>query len=601
MIRRSMVARGRRGLGRRSFRSILLVALCAVSIVPLICLSFVSYARIGSVMQSSIDDLIDNNLAMAARNLDVVLGSYEDILYQLYTSDEVVELAASIDAGDQTALHRNQLMRTLRATSYFKPNIQGVTVLLPGGGNVYYDKLTGKATQLSWLEQYPMSPAAIYEAVSADNETHYLPTAFTGHINNEDEYVFHIAHRIINYRNIYKQCGVVILTLDASMLLDTISYASSGEQSGENYLLDAHGVVLAAARKEMQGDTLPDVEKTLLDTAEPGLSLYRYTDPQNGREIVRLLDASAARRSIAASQAWFLLGLLGTSVVLLLTILVITRRMTASIRAVVTAMERAGGGDMQARIALPESTPKEIARIGEDFNRMMGELGDMMDEVRRANDRQRQAEITAVEAQINPHFLYNTLDTINWMAIDQEQYAISNSISALGGILRYAIDRSNKPVRLREELAWLNQYVFLQQTRLKGGFTFESDVDERCLDCLVYKLLLQPFVENAIIHGFEGATGPCRITLRAAPEGDRMDIVIADNGKGMTEAELAACFEEGREAKDERGHIGVRNVLTRLRMYYGDRAEVRMESTPGEGTVVRVWLPIERRDAASES
>ncbi len=114
------------------------------------------------------------------------------------------------------------------------------------------------------------------------------------------------------------------------------------------------------------------------------------------------------------------------------------------------------------------------------------------------------AEIRALEAQINPHFLYNTLDTINWMAIDRGEFDISNAIGSLANILRYAITDSNGTVCIRDEIEWLKKYIYLQQFRLKNKFVRVIEVAPELLDVKIHKLLLQPFIENAIIHGFNG-------------------------------------------------------------------------------------------------
>ena len=116
----------------------------------------------------------------------------------------------------------------------------------------------------------------------------------------------------------------------------------------------------------------------------------------------------------------------------------------------------------------------------------------------------RDAEIRALEAQINPHFLYNTLDSINWMAIEREQYDISRMVRNLGVILRYSINKSNQMTSMEEVADWLEKYVSLQQMRFNQSFRFELNIEERAKKVMIHKLLLQPFVENSIIHGFKG-------------------------------------------------------------------------------------------------
>ncbi len=581
---------------QRSFRSRLLLSFLVFSILPVLTLTFYSYGRIANVVQDNIDQLIENNMAMISRNLDVTLSAYSDILTQLYTSDDVVSLANYINDGNDVALHRNQLLRTLRAACYFRPYIQGITILLPNGGSVFYDKLTGSATQNAWLSCYPESGADILSVTSADNLLHLLPTAFAAYINIESRYLFHLAHRIINYRYIYKQCGVVILSIDSDLLMETINY-DTANGSSENILLDGNGVVLASAHGDQIGKKFQDAQAESLALAKldmkGDLHIYSCSNAEYGWQIIRVLDQSAIRKRILSQQSWFFIALMIGSCALLAAVIVFTGRMTSSIRGVVLAMAKAGCGDMDTRLSLPNNAPKEILLIANDFNRMMDEIGDMMDEVHIANERQRKAELTAVEAQLNPHFLYNTLDTINWMAIDREQYEISNCISALGGILRYAIDRSNLRVKVRDELNWVEKYVYLQRTRLKNEFTFTSDVAEETLDCRVHKLLFQPYVENAIIHGFEGVKGPCELKLSITKEAETLLIIIADNGKGMTEQAIRDAFGTPQaERESERSHIGIRNAMTRLDMYYGGRASVEVYSSQGGGTTVTLRVPI---------
>jgi two-component system sensor histidine kinase YesM len=584
----------------RSFRSRLLLSFLSLSLIPVVVLTFYSSSRIVNIAQENIDQLIGNNLEMISRNLNVTLAAYSDILYQLYTSDEVVDLVNGINAGKDVALRHNQLLRTLGAACYFRPYIQGVTVLLPSGGTVFYDKLTGSATKNAWIDCYPVAPDALLNTVSADNRTHILKTAFAAFINRRSVYLFHMAHRIINYRNITAQCGVVILSIDYQLLMETIGYDSS-ENGGENLLLDEDGTVLASTHESVIGTQFTDVEAQVLALAKTTLTgdlhAYGSVNSDYGWRIFRVLNRSLIRSRIFAQQSWFIIALMLVSVALVAAVFLFTGRMNASIQKIVRAMDAAGRGELSTRLALPATAPDEMRLIANDFNWMLVQLSDLIDEVRRANDSQRQAELAAVEAQLNPHFLYNTLDTINWMAINREQYEISSCISALGGILRYAIDRADKRVTVSEELGWVQKYVLLQRTRLKNEFTFHTDIASQAMDCHVRKLLFQPYVENAIIHGFEGVHGPCDLWLTIRRESDMLRIIIRDNGKGMSREAIHEAFGELADTPpDQRSHIGIRNAMARLEMYYRGRATMEVESAPGEGTTVTLHVPLEEEE-----
>lgn len=134
---------------------------------------------------------------------------------------------------------------------------------------------------------------------------------------------------------------------------------------------------------------------------------------------------------------------------------------------------------------------------------------------------------------MNPHFLYNSLDTINWMAIEQEQYPISNVVSALGKILRYGIDNSNGIVTIADEQNWLKQYLFLHQNRLHNMLQCDVQIAEDTLGLRIHKLLLQPFVENAIIHGFSQEQELCCLRIHIFRPDELLQIEISDNGRGI--------------------------------------------------------------------
>jgi two-component system sensor histidine kinase YesM len=170
--------------------------------------------------------------------------------------------------------------------------------------------------------------------------------------------------------------------------------------------------------------------------------------------------------------------------------------------------------------------PLEIESIADGFN-------DTLEKLNEAITRQQEAQIVALEAQINPHFLYNTLDTINWMAIDRDEYDISNAISSLATILRYAIVNSNAEVSIREESEWIKKYIYLQQYRVKNRFSCSINVAPDTMDAGIHKLLLQPFVENAIVHGFEKDIQDAELVLNIEKKDENVEIRIEDNGSGM--------------------------------------------------------------------
>jgi two-component system sensor histidine kinase YesM len=252
-------------------------------------------------------------------------------------------------------------------------------------------------------------------------------------------------------------------------------------------------------------------------------------------------------------------------------------------------MKQAPNGDLSVRIAKDPRRPLEFESIAEGFNDTLSRLNESI-------HRQREAQIVAMEAQINPHFLYNTLDTINWMAIDRDEYDISNAISALANILRYAIVNSNAEVTVREETEWLKKYIYLQQYRLKNQFSCRIDAQPEVLYASIHKLLLQPFVENAILHGFDKNQSDPELKVGISKNEDKLEIEIEDNGTGI-DPEILDRISQKNYARDFKGSgIGMKNAITRLEMYYGSRAGIEIGTVSPHGTRVLIHIPYSEKE-----
>jgi two-component system sensor histidine kinase YesM len=285
-----------------------------------------------------------------------------------------------------------------------------------------------------------------------------------------------------------------------------------------------------------------------------------------------------------------IVSLLSLAIVITL-IVILSRQLGNSIKQVVATMQVASFGNLKIRVKEDKQMPIEVETIALQFNDMLGKLDDSMKKEKEAGERQRHAEIKALEAQINPHFLYNTLDTINWMAIDKNEFDISNAISSLAAILRYAIKNSTVTVEIRDEIQWLKNYIYLQQTRLKNSFSCEINVDPEVLDCKIHKLLLQPFIENSIIHGFVGVNKEHILEIAFKLEGEFVCITVRDNGKGIAPSVVECFNNETFHTTEDDSHIGMKNAIARLYMYYGAKASVNVSSTLGEGTVITLRIP----------
>lgn len=595
-------------MAKRSLRSRLISIFILTSTVPLLCVGiFLSYNTV-RLMRENTRTLMQQNLKQIDDNMNLLLDSYEDLVYQIYTDDDVVSWMDRLNANEDEAVTINQLRRFMNALLYSKDDIGAITVISDSGRMVTTHTLNAATYENPWLSQFHMDQKTLYDTVSQGNGFYVFPTEYATNFAGEDHYLFHIAHRIIDYRDLKKQCGIVIVSLDEDLLHSVLYMEEEGKEGGNySFLIDQEGRVISSPDKSWIGETIPDSsvlsdEKALAAgikafLKEKGISTPAqydvYTYPDRGRDWVI---------ASAISQLTFLQGvgknllIIGAIWLLLFCVAICllrsqTGKLVSSIHTVTDAMKEAGAGDLTVQIPIEETLPIEIETVANEFNDTLRKLSISRQKEKEAARNRQKAELRALEAQINPHFLYNTLDTINWMAIDREEYDISNAINSLAFILRYAITDYDAEVPVRDEVEWLKRYVYLQQYRMKNRFHCDISVSPQVQDWKIHKLLLQPFVENAILHGFRYPQEEYLLEIGFREENGRLKIRIADNGAGFDTSVVDRIMRGEPAPEKGKGHIGLENAILRFDMYTDGRGILKIDSRPGEGTTVEMEFP----------
>ncbi|HBE76488.1 MAG TPA: two-component sensor histidine kinase [Firmicutes bacterium] len=240
----------------------------------------------------------------------------------------------------------------------------------------------------------------------------------------------------------------------------------------------------------------------------------------------------------------------------------------------------------------------EIALLGRSFNKMSARLKELLNQVYISQIKQREAELKALQAQVNPHFLYNTLDTIYWSSRLEKAPETSKLVEALSKLFRLSLNSGDELTTIGKEVEHLKNYLTIQQKRYQGmiDFTIKISADE-ILDCKVVKLVLQPLVENAIYHGIEKKGQPGRIDISISRQNNQLIYIISDDGNGADEAELNGLLS--RKAGDNNRGFGIQNVNDRIKLYFGAEFGIQFYSQPGQGTKVIVTQPYTKGDAGN--
>lgn len=289
--------------------------------------------------------------------------------------------------------------------------------------------------------------------------------------------------------------------------------------------------------------------------------------------------------------------ILFTCVIISLVLVVIvsfkfSRTLTNPIFKLKRLMKQAESGDLTVRFNFQHND--EIGELGQSFNHMIARIDQLIQMVYVEQENKRTAEMKSLQEQIKPHFLYNTLDTISWMARDYDAEDIVRLVDALTNMFRIGLSHGKDIITVKEEITHVSNYLYIQKIRYKDKLNYVIHVDESLYAVEVPKLILQPLVENAIYHGVKAKRGGGTITITGVPEGENLVFTVQDDGAGMLQEkveELNRRMSE-RSVLDEKKSFGLFYIRERIQLCYGKGYGVHVESTLGEGTRVTITLPL---------
>ena len=326
--------------------------------------------------------------------------------------------------------------------------------------------------------------------------------------------------------------------------------------------------------------------RTLTSLIQDDIQKYIYDEARNMEML---------RREVAASLLTTVRLLVGLLIVIIIFIYVFSKRLSQKITEPITELcdmtEKFAGGDFS--VSYHTNSNDEMATLAESFNSMVKEIETLVEDIHKEQENAKDAELRLLQEQINPHFLYNTLDAIIWMTESGENQKAIQVIQELSSFFRISLSKGQSEITINNEREHVKSYLEIQRYRYQDIMDYEIDFEEEILDYHIQKLTLQPIVENALYHGIKNKRGRGMIKVTGKQEDGDIVFRVEDNGIGMNEEELQKLrlLISGELVQDDQSGFGMANVEKRLRMLYGPSYGMTVESTYGEGTVVTVRIP----------
>ena len=413
---------------------------------------------------------------------------------------------------------------------------------------------------------------------------------------NFEKYYFTLARKLIDYNNL-EHYGYLMIDLDEIVLEQ--SYAEiRGEQNEEVFICDNNGRIISHPDKEKIGKFIKNTAYGSRVLEEENGNLEYFSDEKrlaifstinsNGWKVIKTIATDNLYQEINQIQRFIAVVGFIYGILIIIFMIIFSIRYTEPMFKMMRVIKKVEDGDLSARMQIKSSD--EIGQLGNSLNNMIDEMENLIVKLIKEEKEKKEVELEALHAQINPHFLHNTLNTIKWMAKIQGNVSVSKAITSLVKLLRVSTNLGKEKITLAEEIDYLENYMVIQRLRFNEEINLEFKIDESCLQLKVPKLILQPIVENSIIHGLEKESFELKIRIKIYRDDNQVFIEIVDNGPGIKKETLDNIFELESD-HNKFSKVGLNNVNKRIKLYFGSEYGLEVKSKPGLGTKIIVNLP----------
>lgn len=571
------------------FAAISVMVLCAVVIVVAISLRFtrtsvfdnaVVYTRtIVRQTNQNIDSYIDY-----MDNIATMVSGSRDTQTFLYNKDEETL---------QVSECRQRLVEQFRTILKSRNDIRNIGLIQKDGNRLFNN---GGQQKNAYLD---LDTQAWYKNAITSNRS-VLTSSHVQHvIRGERPWVITVSRGVRNFTGSGNREGVVFIDLNYSAISELCDQNSIGSK-GYVFLLDQDGNVVYHPQQqqlynELQTENIDLVmntdKETLMDGSGDNARIYTISrSEKTGWTVVGCTNVAELLKDSKKARSIYVLVAAILVVVALVLSNFIARNITRPLQQLRDSMARVQEGDFGAA-EVEVTSRNEVGSLTRSFNVMTSRIQELMKQNIYEQQQKRKSELKALQSQINPHFLYNTLDSIIWMAEGKKNEEVVVMTASLARLLRQSISNEEEQVPIGQEVEYARSYLTIQKMRYKDKLEFQIQVDAQIMGVPIIKLVLQPLIENAIYHGLKYKEGKGLLIVRGYREGENAVLQIKDNGVGMDEQTLSHIFEKHKVNYRSNG-VGVYNVQKRLQLYYGMDYGITYSSKQGEGTTASIVIPM---------
>lgn len=575
----------------KSFRSKVMLLIVLLVLLPVIFISLQCFGQSSRLIEKKTKEYLHDISEITISKISDSVYQLEDVTLSMISNADLQKLLKeekSTQEKDRYTDYRTtqDIQKVLSSYVLLRQEIVSISIISESGNTYSYTKDRNQYI----IDERDLQPA-------------YEQKGKTICCVNRNQTGTILMTRMLNHLSTQEPLGCIVLVIDENYIYNIFRNLEYTED-GDVFLVDSNGIIISNKDKSRLGEPVSEEINTVIQSTEAssldgnfhqkaidGVDYYIYGSSviSNGWRIVVAVTASYYMHDIQTLQNAFILLVLVIAFVSAGIAVQVSKTITYPLVKLSKSMERFGQGDFAVNCVI--KSDDEIGKLSRSFNQMVKDMNHLVETVYDQQLLNQEAELKSLQMQINPHFLYNTLETINWMAKAEGNEDVGEMTVALGKLMRFSL--SNRTfITMREEVDSLQNYFSIQKMRYSDKLTLTISVPEELMDIYLPKLLIQPIAENAIVHGIEEKIDEGTVSVTAREEKGDLIIEVRDDGVGMSHEAIHRILNSNDDIKAKGNHtiIGIFNVNKRIQMYYGKKYGLQIQSKIGEGTLVRLRL-----------